>query len=248
MQGILDRIDSPELGRPVHLWRYGHYGPPVLAFPSASGMAHEWERGGMVEALGPLLAAGRLKLYCVESNVSEVWTQKEAPIDWRMGRHQLYERWVLDRMVPFIREDCRWPDAPITAAGCSLGATYAVNFALKFPEVFRRGIGMSGRYMTTEVAGKHPSPELYFNNPLAYMSNIAGEALLRVGRNTRLTLICGQGKWEEGCIEETIALGQLLDRIEVPCETDIWGHDSYHDWPWWRRQAAWHFSRIFGHG
>lgn len=245
MQGRLDRIDSPELGRPIHVWRYGHYGPPVLVFPSASGMAHEWQKEGMIDALAPLLEAGRLKLYCVESNVSEAWTKKEVPIDLRMQRHESYERWVLERMVPAIREDCRWSDAPITTAGCSLGATYAVNFALKHPHVFRRAIGMSGRYLTTEVAGKHAHPGLYFNNPLAYMSNISGGALEHVRKNTKLTIVCGRGKWEEGCIEETIALGELLDRIGVPCETDIWGYESFHDWPWWRRQAMHHFGRIF---
>ena len=246
MEGTLDRIESPELDRPIHVWRYGHFGLPVLVFPSASGMAHEWQKEGMIDVIAPLLAAGKVKLYCVESNVSEAWTRKETPIDWRMDRHHRYERWVLDRMVPYIRKDCRWPDAPITTVGCSLGGTYAVNFALKFPEVFRRGMGFSGRYLTSEVAGKHSSTGLYFNNPLAYMSNIGGDALERVRRNTKLTLVCGRGKWEEGCIEETIALGELMDRIGVPNDTDIWGYESYHDWPWWRLQVAHHFGRIFG--
>ena len=39
--------------------------------------------------------------------------------------------------------------------------------------------------------------------------------------------------------------GELLDRIGVPCETDIWGYESFHDWPWWKRQAMHHFGRIF---
>mgnify|MGYP003335493769 FL=1 len=51
--------------------------------------------------------------------------------------------------------------------------------------------------------------------------------------------------FRSGCIEETIALGELLDRIGVPCETDIWGYESFHDWPWWKRQAMHHFGRIF---
>jgi hypothetical protein len=43
-----DVIPSRELGRGVHLWRFGHYGAPLLVFPSASGMAHEWEANGMI--------------------------------------------------------------------------------------------------------------------------------------------------------------------------------------------------------
>ena len=48
-------VPSEAMGRKMHLWRYGHYGSPVLVFPSASGMAHEWEANGMVEALGDLI-------------------------------------------------------------------------------------------------------------------------------------------------------------------------------------------------
>ena len=66
-------LPSPAMGRRVHLWCYGETGRPLLVFPSAAGIAHEWQHGGMVDALAPLLAAGQLKIYCPESNVSETW-------------------------------------------------------------------------------------------------------------------------------------------------------------------------------
>ncbi len=50
-----EMIYSQHMDRPVHMWRYGHYGPPVVAFPSASGMAHEWESNGLVDALADWL-------------------------------------------------------------------------------------------------------------------------------------------------------------------------------------------------
>ena len=61
----------------MHLWRYGNFGWPLLVFPSASGMAHEWDAHGMVDGLSDLIGAGKLKLYCSESNVSaphDRWT------------------------------------------------------------------------------------------------------------------------------------------------------------------------------
>jgi hypothetical protein len=66
-------IDSPELGRPVHLWTFGWFGQPLIVMPSAAGMAHEWQQQGMIDALAPLLRAGRIKLYCPETNVAEAW-------------------------------------------------------------------------------------------------------------------------------------------------------------------------------
>src|SRR5574337_1045558 len=99
-------LPSPAMERNVHVWTYGHFGMPVLVFPTAAGFAHEWHAQGMVDVLEPLLAAGAIKLYCPESNVSEAWTRKDADPAWRMTRHAAYERFVLDTLVPFIREDC----------------------------------------------------------------------------------------------------------------------------------------------
>ena len=95
MKKRLERVQSPQLGRAVSLWSYGHWGPPLVVFPTAAGFAHEWEAQGMVEALSPWLEAGKLKLYCPESNVAEAWTKKENDAAWRIQRHALYEKWVI---------------------------------------------------------------------------------------------------------------------------------------------------------
>jgi esterase/lipase superfamily enzyme len=233
------------MGRNVHLWQYGFFGPPVVVFPSAAGFAHEWQAQGMIDVLKPLLAAGRMKLYCPESNVAEAWTKKDQPLGFRMQRHAAYERWVMDVLVPHIREDCRWSEAPITAVGCSLGGLYAALFALKQPEVFTGAVCMSGRYLATALTDGEIHPELYFNSPLHFVPGLDGAPLDRVKRHTHITLVCGQGMWEEGCIEETIALGDVFRRKGIPHERDIWGRESRHDWDWWMKQAVHHLGRRF---
>ncbi|MEZ4236265.1 MAG: alpha/beta hydrolase-fold protein [Myxococcota bacterium] len=239
-------LGSPAMGREVHLWTYGHFGMPVVVFPTAAGFAHEWQAQGMIDAIAPLLAAGRIKLYCPESNVSEAWTRKENAPAWRIQRHQAYERFVLETLVPFVRDDCHSSDIPIAAVGASLGGMYAANFALKHPETFRWALCMSGRYEVRNFTNGYDAPDVYYNNPLAYVPNLAGPALERVRRNTALTLVCGRGKWEEGCIEETIALADVMRDKGLPHECDLWGHDVSHEWPWWRRQARYHLERRFG--
>ena len=71
----LIRLNSRHLGRPMHVWRYGWWGTPVLVVPSASGMAHEWELGGAIEALRPWIDGGAIKLrsYC-EIYPGPVWS------------------------------------------------------------------------------------------------------------------------------------------------------------------------------
>lgn len=246
MQGRHLTLPSPELGRPVHLWTFGWFGQPIVVMPSAAGMAHEWQAQGMIDALEPLLRAGKIKLYCVESNVAEAWTRRETEPEWRLAQHTRYERFVVDTLVPWVRADCKSPQHPLAITGTSLGGMYAALFALKHPEIFRRAFCFSGRYDARQFTDGYDSLGVYLNNPLAFVPNLQAEHLERVRANTHLTLVCGQGAYEEGCIEETIALGQVLRSKGIPGEADIWGRDAAHQWPWWRKQAALHLGRVYG--
>jgi esterase/lipase superfamily enzyme len=238
-------IPSAAMGRDMHLWRYGQFGAPLLVFPSAAGMAHEWEAHGMVEALADLIAGGRIKLYCTESNVAEAWTRREGDPAWRIRRHIAFERYITQELAPWIREDCRSASIPIASAGTSLGAYYAVNFTLKYPATFGYALCMSGRYDMTWLTDGFTNGDLYFNDPTAYVPNLAGPDLERVRQSARIVLVCGQGRWEDGNIESTRALGDLLAAKGIPCECDLWGRDVEHGWAWWRRQALYHLAREF---
>lgn len=246
MQGNHHRIHSPQLGRAVHVWTYGSFGWPVLVFPTAAGMAHEWQAHGMIDALSPLLRAGRIKLYCPESNVAEVWTRRDHDLQGRLARHHAYERFILDTLVPAIRADCRSEALPLATAGASLGAMYAANMALKHPETFRWALCLSGRYEVRHFTDGQDDLGVYYNNPLAYVGPMQGEVLDRVRQHTHLELVCGRGRYEEGCIEETLALGDLLAHKGISHRRHLWGHDVSHEWVWWRRQAALYLNERFG--
>ena len=81
---------------------YGHYGRPVVAFPSEGGKAYDWQDNGMVGAVSDLLDAGRIKLYCVDSFDAISWSNQSLPLEERARQHGRYEAWILDDVVPFI--------------------------------------------------------------------------------------------------------------------------------------------------
>lgn len=236
-------LDSPALGRRAHVWCFGHFGPPLIVFPSNAGVAHEWQQSGMIDALGPLLARGGVKIYCPESNISQTFTA-EGPLGQRMHRHALYERFVLETLVPFVREDCRSDDVRMYAAGCSMGALYSSLFALKFPETFRGALCLSGRYRGANIVAGGYSDELYFNDPLAFVPNLSGGSLQRVRNNTHITLVVGRGAFENSCIPETLELGGWLKNKSIPNHLGVWGEDSRHEYPWWRKQAAHYLPQL----
>ncbi|GIJ46523.1 esterase [Virgisporangium aliadipatigenens] len=228
------------------LRRYGHYGRPVLVFPSEGGGARDFEYHGMVDAVGPLLADGRVKLYCVDSFDAESWSAAHLPLSERAARHTEFERWILEHVVPHIGADSGGA-TEIMTVGCSMGAFHAVNFALKHADRFPLAMGMSGNYDPAAWRGWGDRDDtLYFNTPVDYVANYHGDHLDWLRERLSVLLVCGQGRWEDttGALESTKRLAGLLAHKGLRHELDLWGHDVPHDWPSWRAQFAHHLPRF----
>ncbi len=237
------RLPSRHLGRKVCVWQHGWYGMPVLVFPSASGMAHEWQLGGALDALRPLIDAGVIKLYCTESNVADCWTHATDHPAQRLARHQAFDRYITDELVPFIRSDCNSPDIRIATTGVSLGGWYAVNTALRHPELFWWALSLSGRFSMEHMLDGWWSEDLYFHLPFSYVPNLSGSELERVRRQTSLTFVVGRGAHEGACLPETLAMARATAGRGIPTEADVWGRDVSNEWPWWCLQLRHHLGR-----
>ena len=104
---VRERWFSERLQQPITVVRWGLFGRPVLVFPSAGGDAEEIERHGLVDACGPLLAEGRVKLYSVDSVAGRAMVAKEGSPEHRM--------WLLNQFHECIRWRCCPPSRPISA-------------------------------------------------------------------------------------------------------------------------------------
>ena len=223
---------------------YGHWGRPVVAFPSEDGEPRDWEERGMVDALGGLLEAGRIKLYCAPSFDRESWTNRDLPLEERAQRHGHYEWWVLTRLVPFVQADSHTHE--LIATGASFGAYHAAYFCLKRADLFPLAVCLSGVYDVTVQGGGARGDAVYFNNPMDYVAHLHGDHLDWLRAQASLQLVCGQGQWEDttGALESTRRFAGLLGDKGIRHELDLWGHDVPHDWPSWRRQIAHHLERF----
>ena len=94
---------SPAIGANGSVLAYGHWGRPLLAFPSQQGPAWQYEERGMVDALAPLIDGGRVKVYAVDSFDSGSWYREDLPLEERARQHGRYEDWILNQVVPFVQ-------------------------------------------------------------------------------------------------------------------------------------------------
>jgi esterase/lipase superfamily enzyme len=238
---------SDAIGAAGTVIRYGHYGRPVLVFPTEQGKAGDFENNGMVGAVGGLIDEGRLKLYCVDSYDASSWSDLSVPLEERARRHGNYESWITDTVVPSIRADCGGQPVEIATLGCSLGAYHAANFALKRADLFPLALCFSGNYDPVSWNGwGERGDAAYFNNPMDYLSHLDGDHLAWLRERISLLLVCGQGTWEDstGSLPSTRQFAALLASKQLRHELDLWGYDVPHDWPSWRAQLAHHLPRF----
>ncbi|HJQ00963.1 MAG TPA: alpha/beta hydrolase-fold protein [Jatrophihabitans sp.] len=226
---------------------YGHYGRPMLVFASEQGRAQDFENNGMVDSVGWLIEAGRVKLYCIDSADGYSWSDESVPIEERARRHSRFESWVIEQVVPWISADCGGVNEFATI-GCSLGAFHAANFALKRADLFPLAICLSGNYEPSSWrAWGEQGDATYFNNPMSYVANLHGDHLNWLRGRVSLLLVVGQGAWEVDptrSLPSTRAFAERLSDKGIPHELDVWGFDIPHDWPSWRAQLAHHLPRF----
>ena len=224
---------------------YGHWGRPLLVFPSQQGRAWDYENNGMIGILEWLIEAGRLKVYCVDSFDAGSWDAHHLSLEERAQRHGVYEEWIVDHVGPWIHMDCGGR-VEVMTTGCSFGAYHAANFALKRADLFPLAICLSGVYDVSLVGHGDRGDAFSFNNPMDYVAKMDGDHLDWLRQQVSLLLVCGQGQWEDttNSLQSTKQFAGVLASKGIRHELDLWGHDVPHDWPSWRRQIAHHLPRF----
>jgi len=237
------RWRSDRLGQDMELRFYGHAGKPVVVFPSAAGTFYQYQDFGMVEAVSPFVDSGAISLVTVDSVDAQSWLNQSAHPAERARRHQDYDGYIVQEVVPFIRR--RLPRSHgLLATGCSMGAYHSANFFFRHPDVFDAVIALSGVYQLGQFLGGYMDDNVYFNTPLAYLPNLTDPWYLDRYRQSQIVFCVGQGAWEEPMVADTRAMEAVLRSKSITAWVDFWGHDVNHDWPWWRVMMPYFLSKL----
>jgi esterase/lipase superfamily enzyme len=227
------RWRSERVERDVTLVRWGSYGQPVLLFPTAGGDAEEIERFQLIDALGPLLDAGRIKIYSCDSVAGQALLAREGSAHHQMWLQNQFHYYVRHELVPAIRADCKQPDLEVWAAGASIGAFHAAAMVCRFPDVFSRALSLSGTYDLRRFFDAHEFvDEFWVSSPLHFVPSLEGRHL-DVLRTRYIQLSSGEGRAE--AIGESWAMANVLGKKGIPNKVDSWGPDWHHDWVTWRK-------------
>ena len=220
---------SVHLQRDMELLIFGHGGKPMLFFPTRTARFYDYEDWGVIDAISDKIDRGELQAYCIDSvDTTSLYCKNVAPAE-RIKRHFSFEKYVLDEVLPFIRQ--RNNDFQTIITGCSLGAFHAVNMALRYPFHFRKVIGLSGRYDLTmqleffdDLFEGFKNKEIFANTPTQFVSGLKSKQLIRLLQRLEIILAIGV---EDAFMQNNIALSNCLTEKKIHNTLYFWDGEAH---------------------
>lgn len=223
---------SPALDKEMPIAVYGHYGDALLMIPTAAADYLEYERFQLIEALRPLIDAGKIKIFSVNSINTESWMNKPMEGAHKAIRQNQFNEYIFNEVVPFIKTFTS-NETPIISCGASFGAFHSMNLFLKRPNLFSGVIAMSGVYDLMEYTNGYYDEQVYFNSPSHYIPNLTDSTILEKIRKGRIVIATGSGNHEDPNANRRFS--DVLNSKSIPHRLEIWAADVHHDWPTWRK-------------
>ncbi|MDX6444584.1 MAG: hypothetical protein QOH71_1658 [Blastocatellia bacterium] len=224
---------SPNLQMEMPLVAYGHAGRTLLMLPTAAADYLEYERFYLVDAIKPFIERGLIRAYSINSVNRYSLLNEEMPAKLKAELLTRYDRYIVDEVLPLIRRENGEDARPITT-GASLGALLSANEYFKHPDLFGGVIAMSGSYDIRSYLEGYYDDNVFFNNPVDYLSGLNDDYFLPLLRQANaIYILSGQGSYEDP--KRSQQLSDILKSKAIPHSLELWGQDVNHDWPWWRK-------------
>ena len=230
--------------------RWGHFGTPVLIFPTAGGDFEEIERFQLVAALSALIEGGRIKVYSVDAVAARASLAATTSLQECVSLEEGYDSFLYEEVLQRIRKDCQDEHIEPILVGASLGAATAVSTLCRHPDSFRAAIGLSGVYdggayllhsccgVSAGAGASHresppdASPKNAAPSSLsAYIATLAGSQLAQLQQRA-ISLGSGEGDYENP--NDSKHLADAFASKGITCRLNLWGSARDHTWSTWR--------------
>jgi esterase/lipase superfamily enzyme len=234
---------SPALQKEMPIVSYGDFGFALLLVPTAAADYLEYERFQLMEILAPYINNGKLRVFSINSINNESWLNNEMAGAHKAIRHNQFNEYVFNEVVPFIK-NATSPDTPIITCGASFGALHSMNLFLKRPDLINGVIAMSGVYDLADYSKGYFDEQVYLNSPMHYIPNLDDHKILEeIRKSKHIHILTGSGDYEDPDASRYFA-GVLYSK-GITYELDIWGPEWKHDWPTWRAMLPMYLETRF---
>src|SRR6516162_3280704 len=212
---------SPALHREMELLVFGHAGTPLIVFPTSMGRFYDYEDRGMIRAVEWRYESGALQAFSLDSVDAESWYNKSVHPRDRVRRHNQYEQYLINEVIPFIRS--RNPSEELALTGCSFGGYHVMNLVLRHPDLVTYAVSMGGAFDIKQFLDGYYDDNCYFNNPPDYLNGCSDP-----WKFNHMGIVLGTGEWDS-CRDENFRLSGILTAKGVKHFLDDrrW---SGHDW------------------
>jgi esterase/lipase superfamily enzyme len=222
----------------MELLIFGYGGRAVLFFPTRMARFYDYENWKIIDTLKDQINNGELQIFCVDSIDAESFYNHYLHPAGRITRHLQYEQYILKEVIPLMHSKNN--SHYVEVAGCSMGAYHAINLAMKYPTLFNKIVGMSGRYDLTiqlqdfkDLFDGYHDENIYFNTPLQFIANLHDHHILNSLSNIEIILAIGE---TDPFILNNQQFSQLLCCKGVHNQLHIW--DNYAHRPrYWRQMV-----------
>lgn len=223
------------LERKINVEITGHYGYPIIMFPTSQGLYTQNHDFNLNSSINEFIEQGKVKLYNVETFDAYTFYDKKIPPKQKILNYEKYMQFLIQEFVPYIQKIHN--TSRVAVAGASFGGYHAANFAFRFPNVVSHLFCLSGAFSIRNFMEGYSDDLVYFNCPREFVMN--DEAW----KYKHMHIVLSTSD-QDICKEKNLVMAKILTSKGI----DFWYDERKwinHDWPLWRMVFPTFISRFF---
>lgn len=226
---------SNTLGRNINFEVTGHWGFPILMFPSSYGQYTQNRDFGLNGSVMRYIHEGRIKLYNVETLDGLSFYAEHMNSEDKIHNYESYMQFLKNELIPYIQSECN--THRIGVAGVSFGGYHASNTAFRFPDLVSHLFSMSGVFNVRSFVPHSDDIRIYFNCPDEFMRHEEG------WKFRHMQIVLSTSDWDSCKAANQHMSGTLSSKgISHWYDEKKW---ISHDWSLWRMAFPEYVGRYF---
>lgn len=224
------------LGMKIPVEITGHFGYPVIMFPTSQGNYNQNHDFKLNDSISTLVNLGRVKLYNVQTIDKLSFYDKNIAPTQRIKNYELWVQFMVQEFIPFIQSKHR--AHRVAVAGASFGGYHAANLAFRYPDLVSHLFCMSGAFTVRNFMDGYSDEKVYFNCPREFVVNDTAWKY----KHMHIVLSTSD---QDICKKDTQEMAEILAKKGIShwYDEQKWIN---HDWPLWRMVFPMFMGRFFG--